>query len=221
MSDHTGISIDCFARGSTLVAPVDDTVATLREYERRGLVDDVTFTTWPDEVVLTGERGQDRLVARYHQFRAWADRVGVSLEPAFTLRERTTLLREGTTVSLVVPVLCVAVAVDGELRCVAPYRAGPRTYSVQDALADVAALADEHPTWPESPEGGPRATEVTTPDRCPVCADTLVSGQGVYACTGCDWQGGAPVSVAGRTRPATEAPDESTEDGPSHPPPAN
>jgi hypothetical protein len=76
----------------------------------------------------------------YERFRTWADNDGVSLEPAFARRTRTTLGGDGPVAFLLLPVVCLAVRVDGDLVTVAPHSTGATAYTVTDALSDVETL---------------------------------------------------------------------------------
>lgn len=184
----TGVDVACHVRATSLVAPVDETVERLREFTDEGVVDDLTVETWPDEVVIDEETEDDPAVERYRRFGEWAEDADVSLRPAFTVRERTTLVEDRPKTALVLPVCCLAVYRDGELACVAPHRDGDETYTVDDALADLergtrlgSAPTREGPPVPTTP--------LDAPERCPACDRTVVNGQGVYACPACSWRG--------------------------------
>jgi hypothetical protein len=154
------LTVDCYARAASLGAPVDGTLETLREYRCRGVIDDLTVRVWPEEVVLTDYAEETPTVAQYRRFRTWAERAGVSLRPGFTIRERTSIVDEGAVAVLVPPVLCLVIHVDGELAEVVPHRADTGTYTVEDALADLAALDRAPPK--RTPTADP-ATESPTP----------------------------------------------------------
>lgn len=214
------LGVECYVRAASLVAPVDANVEALRDHERRGVIDDLAVETWPDEVALTGAAEETTEVARYRRFETWAERAGVSLRPAFAVRERTTLVDDGAEVVLTLPVFCLAVSVNGHLELVAPHRTASTTYAVDDVLADLAALdrdaADVGGQADETP--GPATRSATrTPDRCPECGESLVTGQGLYACPACSWSG---LPAAGRhieTRPGIREDDE--RDAPLEAPP--
>ncbi len=72
-------------------------------------------------------------------FQAWADREGYTLRPAFTQRETTSLISSHPAVEIQVPIVCLAVYEDDELRCVAPCSDGDRIYSVEMCLAALEA----------------------------------------------------------------------------------
>ena len=76
----------------------------------------------------------------YERFREWADGEGVSLEPAFEVRRRSTLDSDDTDAFLVLPVLCLAIHVDGTLVSVAPHRTETGTHTVEDALTHIESM---------------------------------------------------------------------------------
>lgn len=76
------------------------------------------------------------------RFRAWADNNGVSLEPAFEHRIRTTPAGDDQDAFLPLPVVCLAVRVDGDLVTVAPHTTGTTADTATDTLSDVASLLD-------------------------------------------------------------------------------
>lgn len=154
----TEITVDCCVRASTAEGPVDETIETLRTYDRRNVIDNLGVEVWPDEVVLTAETEETAPVERYRRFQAWAEQAGVSLRPAFQTRERATLVSEQPARALVLPVVCLAIHADGELATVVPHRADGVTYTVEDALGDLTApdrsvllASTESPTEPLVP----------------------------------------------------------------------
>lgn len=134
------IAIECYTRATSSATPVDTVLGTLRDYEQRELIDDLTVETWPDSVVLTGDTKGTADIARYRRFKAWAYQEGVSLDPAFTICKRTTLVTNQAEVVLSFPVLCLAVFVGEEMETVAPHRTNTMTYTVTDVLADLGQL---------------------------------------------------------------------------------
>ncbi|MFC6940360.1 HTH domain-containing protein [Salinirubellus sp. GCM10025818] len=131
------VTVECYARTAPQGTSIEDTLDTLREYRDRGVIEDVSFEVWPDEVALEGYAEETPIVDRYRRFRSWAEGVDVSLRPAFTVRERGSLIDDRTDAALVLPERCLAVRVDGELATVAPHRADGTTYTAEDALADI------------------------------------------------------------------------------------
>lgn len=199
---HARVAVDCFVRASTLVDQVDSIIERLRDYETHGVIDDLTVEVWPDEIELTATP-ENSILARYELFNAWADQNDVDLEPAFTTREQTTVVDDEPATMLVLPVVCLAVHVGGILTNVVPHRISAKTYTVEQALEDLETLdrlpapmptttddaAAETPT-----KASTRSPPLTrTPEQCPACGDTLVTGQGLYACPTCAWSSLAPV----------------------------
>lgn len=156
--------VECFTRAALPASLTDGSIDTLREYVASGLVDELSVRRWPREVNLSRPAGQRVAIERFETFRAWADSNGVDLEPAFEVRERTTLVDDKTAEILVLPAVCLAVRVDGTLVSVVPHRTETTTYTVDDALA---ALRTDEPAWtlsghdrdpvPESDPGPPAA----------------------------------------------------------------
>jgi hypothetical protein len=142
------IVIDCYARAAALGAPVDEPIETLREYDLRGVIEDLTVRVWPDEVVLTDDTQEASPIAQYRRFQTWADQAGVSLRPGFTIRQQGSLVSDQTTAALVLPTVSLAIHVDGELATVVPHQTDTTTYTVEDALADLAAPDQDPPSHP-------------------------------------------------------------------------
>lgn len=205
-SSTPSIDIGCYTRACTVVEPVDTVVQTLRTYDDRDIVDTVQIETWPDEVPLADDQTAQSIVEQYDRFTTWADREGVSLEPAFETRDRTTLVSETAETVLRLPVVCLAIHLDDELSSVVPHRTSTTTYTVEEALADIEqvapkdlSLADRGHDAGQVPEtltttidrreADPPTAHSTgqTPTTCPDCGDALARGQGVYACPSCAW----------------------------------
>jgi hypothetical protein len=134
------VTLDCYVRATAAGVLVDDISDTLHTCNEGGLLDELTVEFWPDEIRLTDDTEETAVRAHYRQFQAWAESEGVSLEPAFTRRERTTPVSDGSDTVLVLPVLCLAIRIDGELVSVAPHTTGTTPYTVMDALADIQSL---------------------------------------------------------------------------------
>lgn len=137
------VALDCYVRASAALEPTDDLLETLHEYADTGLVDEFSLDVWPDRVRL-GDDGSASaaVVDDYERFRTWADKDGVSLEPAFACRTHATMAHDDPDAFLRLPIVCLAVRVDGDLVTVAPHTTGTTAYTVADALSDVEALLD-------------------------------------------------------------------------------
>lgn len=139
--EPTDIRIECYVRAAPVGAPVDETIKTLREYDQRDVIEGFTVDVWPDEVALTGETKEMALIEEYRRFQIWAEQAGVSLQPAFRIREQATLVSDQPARTLVLPMVCLAIYADGELVTVVPHRTDETTYTVKDALADLSGPA--------------------------------------------------------------------------------
>lgn len=160
------ITVECYARTAPLGTSVEGTLDTLREYRDQGVIKDVSLEAWPDEAVLEGYTEETPIVVRYRRFRSWAEEAGVSLRPAFTVRERGSLIDDRTHAVLVLPECCLAVYVDGELATVAPHRTGTTTYAVEDALADLGRPDGGFPADPPTADpADPPATPASAAGR--------------------------------------------------------
>lgn len=203
MTPSSAVAVHCYVRASSLVAPVDATVERLREFDRTGAIDELRIEAWPDEVPLDGGAEHADVLGRFEAFRDWADRFGASVEPAFDVRERTTLVADESESVLVLPVVCLSIHVDGRLASVVPHLEGGTAYTVDDALADLEARDYAAPTaairaTARSPPGVPSAAR--TPEQCPACGAGLETGQGLYACSSCSWVGVDPAEGRRTTR---------------------
>lgn len=146
MSPHNPhVTIECYARPSVAYESVEDVVKTLREYEKKDVIDELSIDIWPEEICFTGNTPVEFVLDHYEQFRAWADDEGVSLEPAFERRERSTLLSDETNTFLVLPAVCLAIYVDGTLVSVAPHSTETETHTVEDALTHIESMPRVRP----------------------------------------------------------------------------
>lgn len=131
------IQVTCHSRTTSLPTPVEDRITALRSLAGRGILDELSFRTWPSEVSLSTPAGAGSVVERFERFLDWAEHHGVSIQPPFAVRDRTTLIHDSTETILVCPVVCLAISLDGRLASVVPHRTGTTNYSVDDALADL------------------------------------------------------------------------------------
>lgn len=159
----SSLRLDCYVRASSLSASVDEALETLREYDQRGVIDDLTVTAWPGEVRLTADTEEPPPIAQYRRFQTWAEQTEVSLQPAFQFREQGSLVDDHTKPALVFPVLCVAIHVNGALATVAPHQSSTTTYTVADALADLAALDRDIPSRPPPSDAVTESTAPSSP----------------------------------------------------------
>lgn len=126
-----------------LAVPPGDPRATvlsrLRELESRGLVADVSVRVWGtaiDASVADGGEYDQPVRSRVAEFYRWADRTGHSLEPAFRREQRSSMLSTERSEVVRLPLVCVAVYANDDLRGVFPCSAGeePDTRTVRDCL---------------------------------------------------------------------------------------
>jgi len=98
-----------------------------------GGLDDFDVQTWPDKVVYSGHTQRSDIVETYETVSAWADEHDRAVEPPFE-RQTVTSLVGRTEEILTLPVLCLTVYEDGELRGVFPNQDGDRTCGIMDFL---------------------------------------------------------------------------------------
>lgn len=125
-----------------------EAVARLHRLEKRGVVDEISVRTWGKQINLEPEptTGDEEVRQAYEEFVSWAARNGYSLEPAFRRCDRTTLVSEGTTEVLVLPVVCLSVHEGETLTAVFPCSESDGTQTVDDCLSRLeAASASETP----------------------------------------------------------------------------
>lgn len=173
MSQDTPLSVSCFVRSTAVYQDVDDIISRVRRLEERGEIGPSKVTPWPRALRLTDQTKNNLAYVHYREFQSWADDIaGVSLEPAFSIRDRTTLANDRTEKILHLPVVCVAIYhEDDELVCVAPHSHTTGPYTVGSALSDLPILSQhvspedtqspptdsvERPVAPEHPGGTER-----------------------------------------------------------------
>lgn len=126
----TTVALYC-RRSTAAIVPLDRLYSRLTVLREAGAVTAVDVTTWPGQVTLTGTDlvaveelapdDRERAVRRYREFEAWADRVDVSLEPAFRKRSYDSIFTGESGVAIRFPVIALAVREDGDLRAVYPH----------------------------------------------------------------------------------------------------
>ncbi|MFC7076519.1 HTH domain-containing protein [Haloarcula halophila] len=110
----------------------------LEALARTDAVDETNTTLWEKRVPV--EDCGDRLERdRYNEFAAWAREEGVRLAPFFDTRTCYSMQTGRKREELVMPVMCVAVYEDGDLRQVAPVAGDDGPISVDDCLTDLTA----------------------------------------------------------------------------------
>lgn len=89
---------------------------------------------WPSRIALDAN---GPLAATFERFEAWADRAGVSLEPAFRHTTFDCAITGDCDERLVTPVCCLSVERDGRVTAVYPHREGERVVGVEEGLERV------------------------------------------------------------------------------------
>jgi hypothetical protein len=98
-----------------------------------GVIADFEIRTWPDEIALSEHTEHSRVVEQYKEFLLWADDHDVSITPPFERRRVSSLVGKSEEV-LTVPIMCLAVYEDDDLRGVYPNTDDGETTSVTDYL---------------------------------------------------------------------------------------
>jgi hypothetical protein len=106
--------------------------------------------TWPDEVVLSAETDGGEAVETFEQFERWADDRGLSVRPAFDVKTVSSIVGR-TRELLTLPMMSLAVSIDGDLVGVFPCSDGERTWTIVDCLD--AYEADDDPLAALDPVG--------------------------------------------------------------------
>lgn len=127
-----GVSMVLWTR-RPVCGPRTDVIDRLSRLDSNGDVAAFDIQTWPGKVVLDEHTEHATVVERFEAFRSWADDRGVTVMPPFERRAVTSLVGQKREV-LTVPMMCLAVYEDGDLRGVYPCSDGDRTWRVTDAL---------------------------------------------------------------------------------------
>lgn len=117
----------------------DAVLDRLRRLESAGDIESLTVDTWGAAVPLRGDTGAAER-GRYATFARWAADRDAALAPFFQVRERGSMV-DTTHEVLTLPVLCLAVHEDGDLRTVYPHADDGGTHSVADGIEYLATRA--------------------------------------------------------------------------------
>ena len=187
------ITAVCHVRAPLLLEPVDRQVETLRACESEERIDDLLLRSWPKEIALTDNSPYQESLESFERFREWADKQGVSIRPPFKKRTTTSQLSGTTRERLVMPLLCLEIYADDELVGVFPHTDEEleETYTTDEVIASL--RTGELPT-PLGRAGEHEAATESTVDQksgtdCPDCDNSLIDGQGLFACSSCGWVG--------------------------------
>ena len=117
--------------------PPRSVVSRLRALERQGIVDTVSVRVWGRYAPLPTTEGKpdDPVRRRLAEFRAWAERRGKSLEPAFQRIERGSLVSNASEEAYRLPLQCLAVYERGRLVDLSPCGTDEETETVSDCLS--------------------------------------------------------------------------------------
>ncbi|MFC6942738.1 HTH domain-containing protein [Salinirubellus sp. GCM10025818] len=136
---RTDVRVEVWMRDASPLPddPRATVLARLREFEAEGIVDDVSVRIWGTFLAVP-EDGTDELDppirGRVGKFQRWAERNGHSLEPAFDRFERSSIVSEGETDVIRLPMQCLAVYEDDRLVGVFPCSTGDGTNTVADCV---------------------------------------------------------------------------------------
>lgn len=140
--DATPAAVSMVLRARTPVCGSRTTVIDrLGRLRATGTIDEFEVRTWPDEVVLSAETDPGEAVETFEQFEAWADDRGLSVRPAFDVKTVSSIVGR-TRELLTLPMMSLAVSVDGDLVGVFPCHDGERTWTIGDCL-DAYEVADD------------------------------------------------------------------------------
>ncbi|WP_049924957.1 HTH domain-containing protein [Halopiger goleimassiliensis] len=184
MSDASPeLTVVCHVRAPLLLEPIDRQIETLQACESEGRIDDLLLRSWPKEVTRSDTSPHHEVLEAYDRFSQWADERGVSIEPPFRERTKTSQVTGETTELLVTPLVCLELYVDDELVGVFPHTEGDETYTTDEVIAELRTG-----TVPDPLGESPTRTRTSSTD-CPACGDELIDGQGLFACAECGWIG--------------------------------
>ena len=145
------LRVDLYVR-RPVCGPRTTVIDRLSALRTTGELADFSVTTWPDEIVLTGDDRQDELLGTIEGFEDWAADHGLSLRPPFETRTVSSLVGDSEDV-LTTPMLLAAAYDDGDLVGVYPCTDGTETWTVAAFLDALEAGSD----GPEPGLGGATA----------------------------------------------------------------
>jgi hypothetical protein len=182
--EETELTVVCYVRAPLVREPVEAKIETLQACESEGYIDMFVLRSWPDKVTLEEDTSpHQEVIDVFKRFEQWADHRGVSVRPPFEVRTTTSFVTGKTKKILVTPLISLALYHDEQLIGVFPHSADETTDTVTEAIT--ALQNGELPT----PLGVSPAPDVTSSTICPDCGGFLMNGQGLFACTDCEWVG--------------------------------
>ena len=187
----TDLTAVCHVRAPLLLEPVDRQIETLQACDSEGLIDDLLLRSWPKEIALTDNSPYQEALDSFDRFETWAAERGVSIRPPFQERTKTSQVTGETTELLVTPLLCLELYADDELVGVFPHtdEETEETLTTDEVIASL-RTGDLPTPLGSTQESDPSSTATTTNGSdCPDCGESLIDGQGLYACPDCRWTG--------------------------------
>jgi len=141
------VRIELFTRAGAVGTydRVIEAIERVRDLEAENRVTDCRVTTWDKQVALGNGHpdGGQAVLERIDGFESWARERSVSLYPFFQERIRSSLATDGEQRVIVLPVLCLAVYEEAELRELFPCTANEVSYTVHDGLAALETSASK------------------------------------------------------------------------------
>lgn len=116
--------------------PREAVVSRLRDLVADGKIADLSVHVWGRRVAVPdgATDGADAVRERLAEFRAWAERTGHSLDPAFDCRERSTPVSDERRTVVVLPTQCLGVYDGDRLVGVYPCSTADGTRTVRDCV---------------------------------------------------------------------------------------
>jgi len=143
----TDIEVDLWVR-RPVCGPRTTVIDRLSSLRAAGPLAEFSVTTWPEEIVLTGQNRQEDLLSTIEGFEDWAADHGLSLRPPFETRTASLLVGDSEEVLTTPMMLAVARDEDG-IAGIYPCTDGTKTWTIsafldglEEGQADRPTLAD-------------------------------------------------------------------------------
>lgn len=134
----------------------------VRALEEEGALGDSTVSGWGKQLLTLERDPRSEALAALDAFEEWADRHGVSLEPAFERRTQSPLLSDESYDVAVFPVVCLALYRGNDVAAVFPC-ADEEVHTVGECL-DALEAGEAEALLDELGSQGPRAAPETAPE---------------------------------------------------------
>lgn len=145
MDSTTSPTVRLYVRADADVVDRRDAIINrITQLDFHDLIDSYRIHAWPGAISLDLAREIDHepITRIVNSFEQWADRTGVEIHPPFQYRTVASSITGAADDLLVLPMLCLATAVDGEVVDVAPSRDDEAVHTIADALDALAAGVD-------------------------------------------------------------------------------